>query len=56
VAVMILPGMDSSNLRFELCYPAAPEMFSGRDDRNHEEILAAFDAAGKLAECEETQP
>jgi hypothetical protein len=37
-------------LGFSLGYPAAPELFTGKDLRNDDRILAAFAAAGKLAE------
>jgi len=41
---------DAVTLRFDLGYPASPELFEGVDLRNDARILEAFSEAGKLIE------
>ena len=47
-AVMFWMAEDKVVLRFDLSYPASPDLFEGVDLRNDARILEAFSDAGKL--------
>jgi hypothetical protein len=51
-AAMLSLEEDAVTLRFDLGYPASPELFEGVDLRNDERILKAFSKAEKLNETE----